>query len=39
LPDSREATIVAPDPSNLPVGQRAIDPKTARTFGKDDLDK
>jgi amino acid transporter len=32
LPDSREATVIAPDLSNLPVGQVAVDPETGRRF-------
>lgn len=32
LPDSREATVIAPDLSNLPPGQRAIDPASGETF-------
>jgi amino acid transporter len=32
LPDSREATIIAPDLSNLPPGQVAVDPETGQTF-------
>ena len=27
LPDSREATVIAPDLSNLPPGQAAVDPE------------
>lgn len=30
LPDSREATVIAPDLSNLPPGQAAIDPETGK---------
>ena len=32
LPDSREATIIAPDLSNLPAGLQAVDPVTGETF-------
>lgn len=32
LPDSREATVIAPDLSNLPPGQQAVDPATGRTY-------
>lgn len=34
LPDSREATIIAPDLSNLPPGQRAVDPASGETFDR-----
>jgi len=34
LPDSREATVIAPDLSNLPVGQAAIDPDTGEVYRK-----
>ena len=34
LPDSREGTVIAPDLSNLPPGQTAIDPRTGETFEK-----
>jgi amino acid transporter len=34
LPDSREATVIAPDLSNLPPGQTAVDPATGETFEK-----
>ncbi len=34
LPDSRESTIIAPDLSNLPPGQTAIDPSTGERFVK-----
>jgi amino acid transporter len=36
LPDSREATVIAPDLSNLPPGQHAVDPATGETFPKDE---
>jgi amino acid transporter len=36
LPDSHEATVIAPDLSNLPPGVRAVDPTTAETFEKDE---
>jgi hypothetical protein len=36
LPDSREATVIAPDLSNLPPGRTAIDPKTGERFGGPD---
>jgi amino acid transporter len=36
LPDSREATVIAPDLSNLPPGQAAVDPVTGRRFERDD---
>ena len=32
LPDSREATVIAPDLSNLPPGASAVDPSTGRTY-------
>ena len=34
LPDSREDIVIAPDLSNLPAGQRAIDPETGEIFEK-----
>jgi amino acid transporter len=34
LPDSREGTVIAPDLSNLPPGQTAIDPSTGERFVK-----
>jgi len=36
LPDSRERTVIAPDLSNLPSGQTAVDPKTGKRFGRPD---
>ncbi len=37
LPDSGEMpTVIAPDLSNLPPGQRAIDPLTGETRSRDD---
>jgi hypothetical protein len=38
LPDSRERTVIAPDLSNLPPGQTAVDPRTGKHFqrGTDD---
>jgi len=36
LPDSREATVIAPDLSNLPLGQTAIDPSTGQRFNRDE---
>jgi hypothetical protein len=40
LPDSTERTVIAPDLSNLPPGQTAIDPRTGERFEKraDDAD-
>ena len=38
LPDSRETTVIAPDLSNLPPGQEAIDPKTGERFGPESED-
>ena len=35
LPDSREATVIAPDLSNLPPGQSAIDPETGQIYRRD----
>ncbi len=35
LPDSREATVIAPDLSNLPAGATAIDPATGDVYHKD----
>jgi amino acid transporter len=35
LPDSREDTIVAPDLSNLPPGETAVDPETGTEYAKD----
>jgi amino acid transporter len=32
LPDSREATVIAPDLSNLPAGSQAVDPVTGETY-------
>ena len=32
LPDSREATVIAPDLSNLPAGRTAVDPSTGQTY-------
>ncbi len=39
LPDSRETTVIAPDLSNLPPGQEAVDPKTGERFGRDTVDE
>ena len=39
LPDSREGTLIAPDLSNLPPGQTAVDPSTGERFGKDTDDE
>jgi hypothetical protein len=37
LPDSGEMpTVIAPDLSNLPPGQRAVDPLTGETRSRDD---
>jgi amino acid transporter len=35
LPDSEESTVIAPDLSNLPLGQVAEDPKTGRTYSRE----
>jgi hypothetical protein len=35
LPDSAEATVIAADLSNLPLGQTAVDPRTGRTYGRE----
>jgi amino acid transporter len=35
LPDSREETIVAPDLSNLPPGEKAVDPESGTEYTKD----
>ena len=35
LPDAGESTVIAPDLSNLPPGQTAVDPSTGERFGKD----
>ena len=34
LPDSAESTVIAPDLSNLPPGQTAIDPRTGERYVK-----
>jgi hypothetical protein len=39
LPDSRERTVIAPDLSNLPPGQQAVDPTTGRHVRRDDEDE
>jgi amino acid transporter len=39
LPDSRETTVIAPDLSNLPPGQEAIDPATGEHLHKADPDE
>ena len=36
LPDSREATVIAPDLSNLPPGATAVDPVTGTVHRRDD---
>lgn len=36
LPDSREGTVIAPDLSNLPPGQKAIDLRTGEEVTRDD---
>ena len=36
LPDSRERTVIAPDLSNLPPGQEAIDPATGKHVRRED---
>jgi amino acid transporter len=36
LPDSREQTVIAPDLSNLPPGQEAIDPATGKRIHRPD---
>ena len=36
LPDSREQTVIAPDLSNLPPGQDAIDPATGQRIHRPD---
>ncbi|MDQ6688372.1 MAG: amino acid transporter, partial [Actinomycetota bacterium] len=36
LPDSREMTVIAPDLSNLPPGQTAVDPRTGERYGAED---
>ena len=38
LPDSREATVIAPDLSNLPPGAKAIDPSTGEIVGHPEVD-
>jgi hypothetical protein len=38
LPDSRETTVIAPDLSNLPPGQEAIDPATGERLRREDPD-
>ncbi len=35
LPDSREATVIAPDLSNLPPGVGAVDPRTGTVVARD----
>ncbi|WP_027860963.1 APC family permease [Marmoricola sp. URHB0036] len=39
LPDSREQTVIAPDLSNLPPGQEAIDPATGERIHRPDDSK
>jgi amino acid transporter len=39
LPDSREATVIAPDLSNLPPGQTAVDPLTGRQVRRETQDE
>jgi amino acid transporter len=39
LPDSAEQTVIAPDLSNLPPGQTAIDPSTGERFTKGEDDR
>ncbi len=39
LPDSREQTVIAPDLSNLPPGQEAVDPVTGERITKDPDDE
>ena len=39
LPDSVERTVIAPDLSNLPPGQTAVDPRTGERFVKDTDDE
>ncbi len=38
LPDSREMTVIAPDLSNLPPGQEAVDPATGERLRAEDPD-
>ena len=38
LPDSREQTVIAPDLSNLPPEQEAVDPTTGKHLHRDDPD-
>jgi amino acid transporter len=35
LPDSAESTVIAPDLSNLPPGQAAVDPRTGRRYARE----
>ena len=35
LPDSAESTVIAPDLSNLPPGQEAVDPRTGKTYRRE----
>ncbi len=39
LPDSREQTVIAPDLSNLPPGQEAVDPTTGKHLRREDPDE
>ena len=39
LPDSAESTVIAADLSNLPPGQVAEDPRTGKTYGREDPDQ
>ena len=39
LPDSAESTVIAADLSNLPPGQVAEDPRTGKTYSRDDPDQ
>ena len=36
LPDTNERTVIAPDLSNLPPGQTAVDPRTGERYGRDE---
>jgi amino acid transporter len=38
LPDSHEQTVIAPDLSNLPPGQEAVDPSTGKHVRREDED-
>ncbi len=35
LPETNERTVIAPDLSNLPPGQTAVDPRTGETYSRD----